>query len=526
MVVVDTGSRYEARASYEQRHVLKECGWRWDGEKKTWWTDSEQGIFSLRFAGINVEVMAHQAEFLAEIGEDHPSRALDGPRDIPAPPGMEYLPFQRGGIAFARGKDGILLADDMGLGKTVQAIGVLNDAPVSRVLVVCPASLRLNWAREIDRWLNYYLPVKVVDSGRDRITDGKGIVIINYDLLKPHHPALVRSEWDMLIVDECQYVKSPTAKRTKLLLGDQVTAGVPAKRRIFISGTPLESRPVELWPVIHSLWPKRFPSYWEYAIRYCNARQYPWGWDVSGSSNTGELQSILRNEGMVRRRKSEVLKDLPPKVRHEVVLPCVDGKMKATVENHKRCWEDLFNTVKRLREGGADYNEIQIATNAARSKLRDLTIATSRAKLPMALEFLENAVATEGKVVCFAFHHETMDEIIRHFGDSCVAVSGRVDKSLRQDNVDRFQNDPECKLFVGQLQAAGVGLTLTAASHVAFVEFDWRPGVMEQAEDRLHRIGQTDSVTCSYLVIDGSVDEVQLASLDRKSKVVGKILNQ
>ena len=168
--------------------------------------------------------------------------------------------------------------------------------------------------------------------------------------------------------------------------------------------------------------------------------------------------------------------------------------------------------------------EIIRARNDANIRMRDLRVATSEGKMPMALEFLRNA-ADAGKIVVFAKHHAVLNVLIREFKDEAVVVTGKVDVNDRQRAVDRFQSDPDCRVFIGQIDAAGVGLTLTASSHVVFLEFDWRPGMLEQAEDRTHRIGQRDSVTCSYLVIENSLDDVMLASVNKKRETLKDTLD-
>lgn len=525
MVVIENGNRYEAQAGYEDRHVLKKARWRWDPDGKVWWTDYQgPGLRALEEL-VEVEVMQ---DLIPEVDipqnwEGHPSAALDGPTDIPCPPDLAYMPFQRGGIAFGRGRAGVLVGDDMGLGKTVQAIGMMNDEPVERVLILCPASLKLNWEREVDKWLNYWLPVTVIEGKGRRIPQGKAVVILNYDILK-HYEELREGEWDVLVCDEAQYLKNPEAKRTRYVLGDVRHTGIEAKRRVFLSGTPLESRPVELWPVIHSLWPEVFPSYTKFILRYCAARKTPYGWDTRGASNLAELQGLLRTSGMVRRKKRDVLKDLPGKMVREVSFPPPNAKTKKLLEKQKAQWTAIQHEMKRLREAGAAPDDVLAATQAARGKLQELARETSAAKMPMALEFLSDS-CEQGKVVVFAKHHVVLDEISKKFGDQAVRVDGKVSGERRQEAVDRFQTDPECRLFIGQIEAAGVGLTLTAASHVVFIEYDWRPGKIMQAEDRCDRIGQKSLVIVSRLVLEGSLDQIQLASLGRKEKTLAATLD-
>jgi SWI/SNF-related matrix-associated actin-dependent regulator 1 of chromatin subfamily A len=526
MILLKTSSRFEARASFDDRHTLKAAGFRWDPDDKVWWCAGEEGLERLRGLGLEVEIHEPQEQGSFDIPtswEGHPSCATDGPLDIPCPPGLSYLPYQRGGIAYARGKEGVLVGDEMGLGKTIQAIGMMNDEPIKTALIICPASLKLNWAREIDKWLNYYRPIHVVEKAALPLPREIGVLIVNYDIVAKMHDRLAKIPWDVLVCDEAHLLKNLTAKRTQAVLGQNGRGGIDASRRIFLTGTPAESRPSEIFPIANSLRPDVFPSWLDYAFRYCAAYQTKYGLDARGASNVQELQAKLRETIMVRRMKKDVLKDLPAKIRVRVTLPC-DAKLKKSVEAELAAYQRERELINSLKRKGASHEDVMKARNEASARMRSLRVATSEGKMPMALEFLRNAADAE-KIVVFAYHHQVLDALIKEFGERAVVVTGAVSVEDRQKAVDRFQNDPECRVFIGQIVAAGVGLTLTASSHVVFVEFDWRPGMLEQAEDRCHRIGQTDSVTCSYLVIENSLDDVQLSSVEKKRNTIASTLN-
>lgn len=517
MVVVKTALRWEARANFEDRVVLKKCGFRWDG--KAWWTNSKDAVEHLSATiAVDVVEMTEQVQFdVPSSWEGHPSCATDGPKDIPCPPDLSYLPYQRGGIAYARGKSGVLIADEMGLGKTIQAIGILNDDPAKRVVILCPSSLVMNWKKELDRWLNYYLPICTIENGKSRWPQG-GIVIMSYSILKAFRDRLVSFEWDVMIADEAHYLKNPDTLRTRIGLE------IRAKRRVFLTGTPIENRPAEIWPIANALRPDLFDDWTKFSLRFCDARMGPYGWESKGSSNSEELQAILRNSIMIRRMKKDVLKDLPDKVRAKVVMPC-NPTIRKKVDAELEQWKRGKRIVDALRAKHAPIEQVNEARNAASKAMRSLRLASTEAKLPMAIQFIEDAIPN-GKVVVFAVHHMVLDVLIKHFGKQAVVITGETPPGkARQDAVDRFQTDPECTVFIGQIQAAGVGLTLTAASHVIFVEMDWKPGLLQQAEDRCHRIGQKDSVLCSYLVIENSLDDVLLASVEAKEKTIALTVN-
>ena len=492
--VAREGERWVARFpfSYETKDLVKGAGFRWDPNGKVWWTDRREIAERLDPDKARASAEHDQASVDA-------SKAVDADVSIPVPPGLSYLPYQRAGIAYMVDKPNVLLADEMGLGKTIQAIGLINaDQSISRVLIVCPASLKLNWKREMRKWLARPMSVDIANG----IFPTADAVVINYDILAKHRDEIDAVSWDLLIVDECHYVKNPSAKRTQQLLGKterrtrkMLVAPIQARRRVFMTGTPIVNRPIELWPLIQSIDPQGIGSkFFPYAKRYCAAYQGSYGWDFTGASNLSELQQRLRASFMVRRLKADVLTDLPPKRRQVVVLPVDDGAQKL-VEAEKAvydCWQQA------LQSGSSD--------SAAFTELSRLRHDMGIAKVPAAVEFVRDVLETEDKLVVFAHHHDVVAALVSEFRACAVAVTGETPVSERQLLVDRFQSDPTCRLFVGSIQAAGVGLTLTSAQHVVFVELDWVPGNVTQAEDRCHRIGQTGSVLVQHLVLDGSLD--------------------
>ena len=528
MMLLRESQRYIARANYQERHVLKRNGFRWCPQEKVWWTNNEAFALDVQeCTGCDIlDQTPEEGLNVPSSYEGHPSCVTDGPDDIPIPPCLEYRPFQKGGIAFARGKEGVLVADEMGLGKTIQAIGMMNDEPIRTALIICPASLKLNWELEIDKWLNYHRMVEIVGPVWNQ---NRHIYIINYDILKKHKAKIDSIHWDMLVCDESQYLKSPDAKRTQMVLGDgRLLQPIKAKRRVFLSGTPIENRPSELFPVIHSLCPSVFSSWTDYALRYCAGFMGPWGLDTRGASNLAELQFKLRESCMVRRMKKDVLTDLPPKQYQEMVFPC-NGKARTAVDNEMR---EYNRSKKNLAELGAksDLSTIEgrEAYHQAEAHLRmNLNLArkkTTETLLPMALDYLDTALGS-GKVIVFCYHKYVMREIAKRFGKLAVTVSGETPNNLRQVAVERFQGDDDVQLFIGQIKAAGVGLTLTASSHVVFVERDFVPGRISQAEDRAHRMGQKNSVLITHCVLEDSYDQEMLETLARKRGTVNQAMN-
>ena len=356
------------------------------------------------------------------------------------------------------------------------------------------------------------------------------LLILNYDVLHRWETLLASATLDILIIDEAHYIKNPKARRSKQVYS---LARIP-RRRLFLTGTPIVNRPAELWPIINCLDPVRWPKFFPFAKRYCNAYHNGWGWDFSGAAHLEELQDRLRASIMVRRLKADVLTELPAK-RRQVIELAANGaavtvrKEREAYERHQAEIDDLRVRAELAKADGpeeyaAAVRALSDRTRAAFTEIARLRHETALAKVPAALEHLD--VATEsGKVVCFAHHHDVVAAIEEHFVDRCVVVTGETPLKARQEAVDAFQTNPEVSLFIGSIGAAGVGITLTAASHVIFAELDWVPGNMTQAEDRLHRIGQRESVLVQHLVLDGSIDAHLAKTLIAKQEVIDRALD-
>jgi SWI/SNF-related matrix-associated actin-dependent regulator 1 of chromatin subfamily A len=390
----------------------------------------------------------------------------------------------------------------MGLGKTIQAIGYLQLHPELRpALIVVPAAVKINWKREIERWMSTPETVRIL-SGQTPDTLGSGmlssptIYICNYDILTYWEDHLKSVQPQVMIVDEGHYCKNPKALRTRSVqsLAKQIN------KLIILTGTPIINRPNELFPLLQMIDPKSWPNFFRYALQYCDAHSNGFGWDFSGASNLEELHQVTRPY-IVRRTKSQVLKELPPKRRAVI-----------NIEFDARIWDEYSNYVL---EAAHSAGPAEALVWIEKSKQ-----AAAKGKLPAAMNWIEDFLGTGEKLVVFCTHNLTVDALMGKFGSQAVKVTGDVTGQARQDAVDRFQNDPQVRLFVGNIKAAGIGITLTAASDVAFLEFGWTPEEMDQAEDRLHRIGQIDSVTCWYICADGTIDNDIVELLESKRVAV------
>jgi SWI/SNF-related matrix-associated actin-dependent regulator 1 of chromatin subfamily A len=434
------------------------------------------------------------------------SQATDADIDIPVPAGLSYLPYQKAGIAYAIKRSSTLIGDEMGLGKTIQAIGVINATAPKTVLVVCPASLKINWKNEMTKWLVADRDIQIVNGGGEQIPASPDVIIINYDVLSKHKDAINARTWDLVIMDEAHYIKNNTAARTK------VAVGIKANRKVVLTGTPITNRPIELQPIAGYLDPVTFGNYFKFGVRYAGAHQINIGrktvWDFNGSSNLDELQRVLRQSFMIRRKKDEVLKELPEKVRQIIVLPNSDYS-----DQIKKEFETLADAVDETSSEDIEFEQMSgVRHETALAKVNDV---------------VTHVAAIDHQVVVMAHHKDVVDGIkagLEAAGKSVVTLTGDCNQAHRQNAVETFQAG-NADVFIGTIGAAGVGITLTSASHVVFAELDWVPGNMSQAEDRCHRIGQDSSVLVQHLVVDGSIDARLAQVLVGKQRVLDKALD-
>uniref|UniRef100_A0A8C6WXU2 SWI/SNF-related matrix-associated actin-dependent regulator of chromatin subfamily A-like protein 1 n=1 Tax=Neogobius melanostomus TaxID=47308 RepID=A0A8C6WXU2_9GOBI len=405
------------------------------------------------------------------------------------------MPFQRVGVNFAVSKEGrLLLADDMGLGKTIQAMCIAayykSEWPV---LVVAPSSVRFTWAEAFRRWLPSLEPdsINVVVKAKDNLRSGL-VNIISYDLLSridKQHPG---NSFKVLIMDESHFMKNMKTARCK--------AALPllkaAKRVVLLSGTPAMSRPAELYTQILAVRPTLYPRFHDFGVRYCDAKQMNWGWDYSGSSNLAELKLLLEECLMLRRLKSEVLSQLPAKQR-KVVTITIDG-----ISNRTKA--ALSAAAKELAKGHRNKTEEKEA-------LLVFYNYTAEAKLQAIMEYITDMLECgREKFLVFAHHKLILDHITAELSKkdvSFIRIDGATPSAERQLRCEKFQHSTKPYVAVLSITAANMGLTLHAADLVIFAELFWNPGVLIQAEDRVHRIGQTSNVNIHYLVAKGTADD-------------------
>jgi len=433
------------------------------------------------------------------------------------------FPHQVEGLAFLLGRRRAILADDMGLGKTRQSIIAMREAaPEGPWLVVCPASVKRNWQREIHAAIGSDAAVAVVGDAAVPDAAFRGWVVINYDLLKKHIDALLTLPWAGLLFDEAHYLKNHTSQRSKL--GTKLVASAPGEPAVHcLTGTPLTNRPRDLFPLLQLVKHPLARSFFTFAKKYCGAYNNGFGLVTDGASNLGELTLQLHGV-MLRRTKDQVL-DLPPKIRTwldlEVPLGIAANEMRQVVEM-------LVQGVVNQTHGG------QRATtdrSANRDRVRLLALLTkvrqklAVAKVKQTVDFVQGALDQGEKVIVFTGFDAPAKSIAEAFGDQAVLLTGATPPEQRQKLVDRFQQDPNVRVFVSNLIAGGTGLTLTAATQVVFNDLDWVPANHWQAEDRAYRIGQKRIVQVTYMVAAGTVDTFVHRALSLKAQIVEAVVD-
>lgn len=519
------------QGTYEERHIPKNAGFRWDPNRKVWYTfDTDRVALLSDYADAAVQ------EYLKSFNAQENRNVL-----LSVPEGLHLFPYQEEGAKFLLRRTSALLADDMGLGKTAQVLVAINSDPeIHSVLVICPASVKLNWVREAKRWLTREFRVAYLSGRTPEPLDlsGNVLYVINYDIAAAWSKELSRHLWDVIVLDESHYLKNTKAQRTKAILGSKIGQEFPlrSKRRIALSGTPIVNRPVEAWPVLAWLDPERWGNFWAYAKRYCGAYHNGWGWDFSGASNLEELNARLRKTIMLRRTKNEVLKDLPSKIRQVLELPAngASSIIRREREEWER-WQDEIAKAKAAVELAKAESEealaqafanLQRVVRVAFNEMSKVRHEVALAKAPVAVEHIRDVLESKEKVVVWVHHRDVAEILVDGLKDyNPVVVLGGVSAEERAEAVRRFQEDSSVRVFVGGITAAAEGITLTAADTAIFVELDWRPGKLLQAEDRIHRIGQTRGVLVQYLVFEGSLDATMAQKLARKMEVIAKAVD-
>lgn len=404
-----------------------------------------------------------------------------------------------------------ILADDMGLGKTTSTIIAALETGAKKVLIICPATLKINWKREIE---NYSDRSIFISEGKSFSTE-HDFVIINYDIIKNFHDTkkkdesqVISANFDLVVVDEAHYIKNPTAQRTKLI--NDIANRVD--RLWLLTGTPMTSRPIDYFNLLSLVDSPVSKNWMAYAIRYCSGYQFNAGgrkiWNVTGASNLEELRD--RTSSLTLRRLKENVLDLPDKIITPVYLR-LKSKMYEEIMGEYYDWYD-----KNPEESKS--------LTVQFTKLTKIRQVIADEKISQTIELAENIIEQGKKVIIFCNFTDSLNKICEHFGKSAVKVDGSMSKPQRQHSVDSFQENDKVKVFVGNIKAAGVGITLTAAEAVIMNDLSFVPSDHSQAEDRAYRYGQKNNVLVYYPIFENTIEGIIYDILNNKKQVIATVM--
>lgn len=426
----------------------------------------------------------------------------------------ELYPYQKVGVEFLVASGGrAIIADSPGLGKTLQALALIKHEGYKRSLIVCPASVKFSWEMEVKKWTR--MSSIIIDSKTDlgKISPDVNVWIVNYDILTKHLPQLSKIRFDCLVGDECQYIKSTGALRTKAFR--MISRDIP--KIVLLSGTPLLSRPSELFSLLNIIDKNVWNNWYDFARRYCAMHRTRWGVDTSGASNTEELHKRIKRY-FIRRDKTEVLKELPPKT---FITTPVQLDKKSSSE-YDAAASDFADYLRQLGD------EDNVSKSLAGGKLTQLNVLRqigAMGKVGTAIELIESILESGEKVLVFCSFVAPLEAIRDHFSDKTVLLTGQTPVEERGAIVEKFQNNKDVTVFLGGIKSAGVGITLTAASNVIFIDYSWNPADHQQAQDRVHRPGQkAQSINIYQLFARDTIDEDLKEILDNKQNIFDKVI--
>ncbi len=404
-----------------------------------------------------------------------------------------------------------ILADDMGLGKTTSTIIGALETGAKKILIICPATLKINWKREIENYSNRSV---YIAEGKNFSTE-HDFVIINYDIIKNFHDPkkkddseILRANFDLVVVDEAHYIKNAQAQRTKLI--NDIVKNVD--RIWLLTGTPMTSRPIDYYNLLSLVDSPVAKNWMAYVIRYCQGYQFKVGsrkvWNVMGASNLEELRD--RTSGLTLRRLKEEVLDLPDKIITPVYL-----RLKS--KEYEEVMGEYYNWYEKNPEESKSLT-VQF------TKLTKVRQIIANEKIAQTIELTENILEQDKKVIIFCNFTESLNKIVEHFGKAAVKVDGSMSKPERQHSVDEFQDNPKVKVFVGNIKAAGVGLTLTAGEAVVMNDLSFLPSDHAQAEDRAYRYGQKNNVLVYYPIFENTIEGIIYDILNNKKQVIATVM--
>ena len=427
---------------------------------------------------------------------------------------MDHLfEYQKTGAKFLAENPAAFLADEQGLGKTIQLIAACDDLGLKKVAVVCPAIAKINWRREFERW------------GKVK----REVLVYSYDKLTQSKEArneIAKMEPDVIVLDEAHYLKNRQAKRTKYLYGQYCRGDglVRFSDRVWLlSGTPIPNDVSDFWTHLKAIW--AYPlNFVDYTLYFCKTWNGQFGLKVLGNKaeRMGEFKSILQSI-MLRRKADKVLTELPPLWWQDTVVEVANWDDMAHIESPEE-----RQAVELILQSAITQDDVSGKLDSIVSSMASLRRLTALAKAkPVAAQLsAELKDHAYDKVVVFAYHRAALEALREELAEFNPAyVVGGMANQERQSEIDRFQTDPSCCVFIGQITSCSTAITLTAANQVVFVEMDWVPATNAQASKRCHRIGQSKPVIVRSFGLANSCDEIVARALAKKAQMISEVLD-
>lgn len=554
MTITFNNGFFVAHSIFDENEKLKRSGFKWDTVKKKWMSNDFRcaetlisycdslAVFQIRFIKENLQKAVQK------------SASAEGTGNIKLyhQPNMKPYPYQQAGVEYILPRPSVILADSMGLGKTAQALITINMRHPVEALIVCPSILKYNWLKEARKWMIGHITVYIYEGQKIRYykarmtNHNKDTVlhIINYDILEKFKDRLMNTPFNFFIADESQKIKNPDAQRTKVA----IELAKKAKWKIFITGTPIYNKPKDLFVMLNLIDPNMFGDKFQFEQRYCGAYKSSGATKYGAATNVDELNTILRANYMVRRLTKDVMKDLPEKVKDVIVIN--ESDLNVIVEKEKKAVEDsrveeekLVNEIDKLRELAKTNQDYEADYKERVKKLREIRFKNfgelSRIRKELAIkkipyvvnfvkEILDNSEDPLSKIVLFGHHTEVLEKLFVELKKyKPVIITGKISDKERQQSISLFSQKNDTRVFIGSMGAAGTGVDgLQNHCNIAvFAELDWTPSLVDQAESRLQRIGQKDTVWVYHIVADESLDSKIIKMMMEKEAVAKEILD-
>ena len=421
------------------------------------------------------------------------------------------LSHQKEAIEKLVGSKRFILADDMGLGKTTATIIAALETGAKKILIICPASLKINWQREIS---NYSDRSVFICEGKN-FSQEHDFVIMNYDIIKNFYDIkekdsspIFQYNPDLIVIDEAHYLQNTQAQRTKLVN----SFAKKVNRLWLLTGTPMTSRPINYYNLLNLIESPVAQNWVAYAIRYCEGYQFRVGnrkiWNINGASNLEELRDRTSHQ-ILRRLKEDVL-DLPEKIITPVYL-----RLKS------KQYEQLMGEYYDWYDKNPDESS---SLTIQFSKLMKVRQVIAEEKIESTIELAENILEQGKKVIIFTNFTNSLEKIAEHFGKKAVTLDGSTSHAKRQYVVDEFQNNDKVQVFIGNIKAAGAGITLTSAEAVIMNDLSFVPSDHSQAEDRAYRYGQKSNVSVYYPIFENTIEGAIYDILTKKKNIFETVM--